>query len=137
MAEDNMYANSEEQPLISSRYLPSEEESRKALPFLSVLSNLHALDSTHSSHFINPSSTRSALLSFTSSHICHPFFSLCVHFNFFTRSAISALLIHVFLLRSLLVIPSIHLSMLLCVHSILRSILEFSIQVSRLSSALS
>jgi phosphatidylglycerophosphate synthase len=38
--------------------------------------------------------------------------------------------LHTYLLRSLLVIPSIHLSMLLCVHWILRNILEFSIHVS-------
>jgi hypothetical protein len=38
-------------------------------PYLSVLSNLHALDSTHSSQFISPSSTQSTLLSFTSSRM--------------------------------------------------------------------
>jgi hypothetical protein len=100
----------------------------KTSPILSVSSNLHPLDYTQSFQFISPSPTRSILLSFTSSL---PFILLAMcHFNFFTRSAMVMLLTHVFLLRSLLVIPSIHLSMLLCVHWVLRSILEFSIQVS-------
>jgi hypothetical protein len=45
------------------------------LSFLSVLSNLHPLDSTHFSQFISPSSTRPTLLSFTSSRIPFQYFS--------------------------------------------------------------
>jgi hypothetical protein len=70
-------------------------------------------------------------LGYHSSISHHPFFSLCPLRLFHTfRYVCHFLPMYLFLLRSLLVIPSIHLSMPLCVHWILRNILEFSVQIS-------
>jgi hypothetical protein len=100
--------------------------------FLSVLSNLHPLDSTHSSQFISPPSAWSSLLSFTSSRIPFEYFSRpsAIHYHYVSSSLPLQLFhtfrcifhfSHTFLLfvRSLLVIPSILLSILLCEHWIL------------------
>jgi hypothetical protein len=98
--------------------------------FSPVLSNFNPLDTIHSSQFISTSCARSTLLSFTSSRIS---------FQCLSRLMCPLQLFRTFRYichfgntsqRFLLVIPSIHLSMLPCVYWILRNILEFSMYVS-------